>query len=115
MMLGGEVRVKRDEEPCATWKCLEPTPSYGFFTAGPGGAGRGAGPTFRESYTEKYRKRRHVMKTFCGTCAILFIGSAAFGAISTVHGTVTKVDSTAHTIVVRTAEGTEHTLHVVGK
>jgi len=55
------------------------------------------------------------MKTFCGICAILFIGSAAFGAISTVHGTVTKVDSTARTIVVRTAEGTEHTLRVVGK
>ncbi len=35
--------------------------------------------------------------------------------ITAVHGTVTKVDSTAKTIVVKTADGTEHTLHFVGK
>lgn len=32
-----------------------------------------------------------------------------------VHGTVTKVDHAAKTVVVKTADGTEHTIHFVGK
>src|SRR5580704_486695 len=32
-----------------------------------------------------------------------------------VHGTVTKVDHGAKTVVVKTADGTEHTIHFVGK
>ena len=36
-------------------------------------------------------------------------------AVTAVHGTVTKVDSAAKTIVVKTADGAEHTLHFVGK
>ena len=43
------------------------------------------------------------------------IALPALAAISTIHGTVTKVDSTTRTIVVKTAEGVEHTLKVAGK
>src|SRR5579871_634149 len=35
--------------------------------------------------------------------------------VEAVHGTVSKVDSTAKTMVVKTKDGTEHTLHFVGK
>jgi hypothetical protein len=39
----------------------------------------------------------------------------AIEPITAVHGTVTKIDSAAKTIVVKTADGTEHTLRFVGK
>jgi hypothetical protein len=35
--------------------------------------------------------------------------------VSATHGTITKIDSAAKTIVVKTADGTEHTLHFVAK
>lgn len=35
--------------------------------------------------------------------------------VNAVHGTVTKVDAGAKTIAVKTADGTEHTLHFVDK
>jgi hypothetical protein len=40
--------------------------------------------------------------------------SAAYAAddvVSAVHGTVDKVDASGHTIVVKTADGTEHSVH----
>ena len=40
---------------------------------------------------------------------------AADDVVSAVHGTVTKVDSTTKTVVVKTKDGTEHTIHFVGK
>ena len=49
------------------------------------------------------------------TLVLLAITSSLCLAITAVHGTVTKVDSAAKTIVVKTADGTEHTLHFVGK
>jgi hypothetical protein len=45
----------------------------------------------------------------------MFFVSAAYAAddvVSAVHGTVTKVDSAAKTVVVKTADGTEHVFHV---
>jgi hypothetical protein len=36
-------------------------------------------------------------------------------AVSAIHGVVTKVDSAAKTIVVKTKDGTEHTIHFVDK
>lgn len=39
----------------------------------------------------------------------------AADVVTAVHGTVTKVDAGAKTIVVKTKEGTEHTLHFVAK
>jgi VCBS repeat-containing protein len=43
-------------------------------------------------------------------------GSLCFAVdtVTAVHGTVTKIDSGAKTIVVKTKDGTEHTLHFVG-
>jgi hypothetical protein len=43
--------------------------------------------------------------------------SLCFGveAVTAVHGTVTKIDAGAKTIVVKTKEGTEHTLHFLNK
>src|ERR1700733_7923233 len=40
---------------------------------------------------------------------------AADDVVSAVHGTVTKVDSGTKTIVVKTKDGTEHTIHYVDK
>ncbi len=42
--------------------------------------------------------------------------SAAYAAddvVSAVHGTVTSVDTAGKTIVVKSADGTEHTVHYV--
>jgi hypothetical protein len=49
---------------------------------------------------------------------LLAAAPAAFAAddvVSAVHGTVTKVDSAAKTIVVKGADGTEHVFHVAKK
>ena len=40
---------------------------------------------------------------------------AAEDVVSAVHGTVTKLDSAAKTMVVKTKDGTEHTIHFVDK
>jgi endonuclease YncB( thermonuclease family) len=40
--------------------------------------------------------------------------SVAQDVVSFVHGTVTKVDKTTKTVVVKTKDGTEHTVKVVG-
>jgi hypothetical protein len=40
---------------------------------------------------------------------------AADDAVSAIHGVVTKVDAAAKTIVVKTKDGTEHTIHFVDK
>ena len=48
-------------------------------------------------------------------CFFVFVVSAraADDVGSAVHGTITKVDSAAKTITVKTKDGTEHTVHVV--
>src|SRR5271170_716249 len=56
------------------------------------------------------------MKTLMRMVLVLSLVSFAFAAddvVSAVHGTVTKVDSAGHTVVVKTADGTEHSLHLV--
>jgi hypothetical protein len=40
---------------------------------------------------------------------------AAEDVVTAVHGTVTKLDSVAKTMVVKTKDGTEHTIHFVDK
>jgi hypothetical protein len=49
--------------------------------------------------------------------AVLVVSAtcAAEDVVSAVHGTITKVDSTTKTIVVKMADGTEHSMHVVDK
>lgn len=54
------------------------------------------------------------MKNIGIALLVLVFGLFAFAAddvVSAVHGTVTKVDKGAKTIAVKTADGTEHTLH----
>ena len=48
---------------------------------------------------------------------VVIAGSLSFAeeAVTAVHGTVTKVDSAAKTIAVKTKDGTEQTLHWIGK
>jgi hypothetical protein len=41
--------------------------------------------------------------------------SFAVEAVRAVHGTISKIDSGAKTIVVKTADGTEHTVHFIAK
>lgn len=59
------------------------------------------------------------MRTFIRYNALLLLlVSLAFGAegaVTAVHGTITKLDRGTKTVVVKTADGTEHTLHFVGK
>jgi len=54
-----------------------------------------------------------------GRLAICFIAAAvicvAQDVVSIVHGTVAKVDSATKTVVVKTADGTEHTIKVTGQ
>lgn len=40
---------------------------------------------------------------------------AAQDVVGAVHGTIKKIDSTTKTIVIKTADGTEHSLHVASK
>jgi hypothetical protein len=58
------------------------------------------------------------MKTIGSVILALALGLAAFAAedvVSAVHGTIKKVDASTRTIVLRTADGTEHTLHFLDK
>jgi len=48
-------------------------------------------------------------------CFLAVSVRAANDAVSAVHGVITKVDSMAQTITVKTKDGTEHTVHFVGK
>ncbi len=56
------------------------------------------------------------MLRFLAVAALLAGGlHAAEDVVSAVHGVVTKVDATSKTVVVKTKDGTEHTIHVVDK
>jgi hypothetical protein len=58
------------------------------------------------------------MKTLQVVCASFLLCTAAFAieeAPTGIHGTITKMDQKTKTIVVKTGEGTEHTLHFIGK
>ncbi|MGA9977352.1 MAG: hypothetical protein WBQ08_01755 [Candidatus Sulfotelmatobacter sp.] len=58
------------------------------------------------------------MKTIQNILLAVLLVSAAYAAddvVSAVHGTIEKVDSTTKTIVVKTADGTEHSMHFTDK
>ena len=46
--------------------------------------------------------------------AVLVLCTASAFAITAVHGTISKVDSKTKTVVVKAADGTEHTFHFLG-
>jgi hypothetical protein len=58
------------------------------------------------------------MKTIGSVVLALLLVSAAYAAedvVSAVHGTIKKVDAATKTIVVKTADGTEHAMHFLDK
>jgi hypothetical protein len=58
------------------------------------------------------------MKVIGSIILTLLLVAAAFAAedvVTAVHGTVTKVDAATKTIVIKTADGTEHSMHVLDK
>jgi hypothetical protein len=58
-----------------------------------------------------------MLKTIALVSALALSTSLGFAAQDVVHaveGTVTKVDATAKTVAVKTADGTEHTFHYLG-
>ena len=63
-------------------------------------------------------RRQYIMKKLISQGALVMLLaplSFAVEAVSAVHGTISRIDSATRTIVVRTAKGTEHTLHFLGK
>lgn len=58
------------------------------------------------------------MKTIQNIILAVLLSSAAYAGedvVSAVHGTIEKVDSITKTIVVKTADGTEHSMHLTDK
>jgi hypothetical protein len=58
---------------------------------------------------------RNLLRFLAVSTLLVFAVYAADDVISAVHGTVTKVDSAAKTMVVKTKDGTEHTVHFTEK
>ena len=53
---------------------------------------------------------------FFALAALLVLGvSATEDAVSAIHGTISKLDSATKTMVVKTTDGVEHTVHFVDK
>ncbi len=58
------------------------------------------------------------MKTIGSVVLALLLVSAAYAAedvVSAVHGTIKKVDAATKTVVVKTTDGTEHSMHFLDK
>jgi hypothetical protein len=69
-------------------------------------------PDLEIVFEEKERTKQ--MNKMIKLVVVLTLVGAAFAAddvVSAVHGVVRKVDSAGHIFVVKTADGTEHTLH----
>jgi hypothetical protein len=60
-------------------------------------------------------KRMQTLGTIALTLILAASVCAAQDVVTAVHGTIKKIDSASKTVVVKTADGTEHTLHFVAK
>jgi hypothetical protein len=58
---------------------------------------------------------KKLLSTFAVAALLAMAAVAADDVVSAIHGVVTKVDDAAKTIVVKTKDGTEHTLHFADK
>jgi hypothetical protein len=58
---------------------------------------------------------RNLLRFAVVAAALVFSLHAADDVVSAVHGTITKLDSGTKTIVVKTKDGTEHSVHFVDK
>jgi arginine repressor len=60
-------------------------------------------------------KTKNLVRVSLGILLLTTLVYAADDVVSAVHGTVTKLDSATKTIVVKTKDGTEHTIKFVDK
>jgi hypothetical protein len=58
---------------------------------------------------------KSVLRLIMVTALVVFAVHAADDVVSALHGTITKLDSGTKTMVVKTKDGTEHTIHFVDK
>src|ERR1700690_2551213 len=58
---------------------------------------------------------KNLVRFLVVTVLVAFAVHAAEDVASAIHGTVTKLDAGTKTVVVKTKDGTEHTLHFVDK
>jgi hypothetical protein len=58
---------------------------------------------------------KHSLRLLAVTSLFLLPAHADEDVVTAVHGTITKVDEATKTILVKTADGTEHTFHFVAK
>lgn len=58
---------------------------------------------------------RNIARFFVIAGLVMFSLKAADDVVTALHGTVTKLDSASKTVVVKTKDGTEHTLHFTEK
>jgi hypothetical protein len=58
---------------------------------------------------------KKVLRFLAVAALLVFAVRAADDVVTAVHGTVTKVDSATKTMVVKTKDGTEQTVHYTGK
>jgi hypothetical protein len=68
-----------------------------------------------ELLQSRKRRRKQMRLTAKAVVVALWIASVAYAAddvVSAVHGSVEKIDSATKTMVVKTGDGTEHTLHL---
>lgn len=56
---------------------------------------------------------KNCLQTLVLVAFVVSVARADDAVVEAIHGTVTRVDAAAKTIVVKTADGTEHTLHFV--
>jgi len=58
---------------------------------------------------------RNLVRFLAVATLLVFSVHAADDVVNAVHGTITKLDSSTNTMVVKTKDGTEHTVHFVDK
>ena len=58
---------------------------------------------------------KNMLRFFALATLLIFAVRAADDVATAVHGTITKLDSATKTFVVKTKDGTEHTVHFVDK
>jgi hypothetical protein len=58
---------------------------------------------------------KNLLRFFVVAALVVFGVQAAEDAVTAVHGTITKLDSTTKTMVVKTKDGTEQTVHFTDK
>jgi len=58
---------------------------------------------------------KHALRFLAAASLFLLPAHADEDVVTAVHGTITKVDEASKTILVKTADGTEHTFHFVAK